>query len=105
MDIENLTLEQQGRRDRLQTMKRKIPTKPAPKRVKVETVWKVKHMLAEGNSKGQISRKLNVCNKTIQRIEGGEYDHYPYITRIELFGDDMEVDECRLGGDARTRQH
>ncbi|MCK5611946.1 hypothetical protein KAR91_59300, partial [Candidatus Pacearchaeota archaeon] len=66
---------------------------------------KVKQLLAEGYSKRYITRRLRVGHQTVQGIIDGEFNRYPYITPIDLFGDDMEEDEYRLAGDCRTPQH
>lgn len=101
MDINNLTPTQRKRLKCLTKLKRKAIIKPRNKRVKPETVWKVKQLLAEGYAKYYIARKLRVGHQTIQGIDDGEFNHYPYIIPIDLFGEDMEGG-CRLG-DARTQ--
>lgn len=90
MDTENLTPEQRNMLKCLTKLKRKATTQQGVKRIKPETVWKVKQLLGEGYAKYYIGRRLRVGHQTIQGIIDGEFNHYPYITPIDLFGDDME---------------
>ena len=95
MELKNLTKKQRKRLKRLTKLKRKAIIKPRNKRVEPTTVWKVKQLSAEGYSKHYIARRLRVGHQTIQGISDGEFNHYPYIIPIDLFGDDMEGG-CRL---------
>jgi len=102
--MEEYTPQQKTRLDLLKKIQLKANTTQKHKRVNVKKVWKIKQLLSEGHSKYFISKQVGVSHETINKIQNGEFDHYPYITRIDLFEHDFEGD-CRLGTDARTMEH